>query len=332
MSKHGIFTGLKIPNSAVLQPGSSVGPNAVLGNRAVAPEAESLQNGIWWGNPLLLLKRTDNETSTALGEVNHSAAEATVLPVLGAILVNAVMVFPFVAMLPVMLCVTTTPSDTYRNGIPTRNGSDDIYCWLLLWLVPWLAIVWWVAAALLWKMAFVGSNLSNLERGTAAPSNPSREAVIALNQTVMFAFDTVCEPLKGTPLYNVVLRLSGMRVGRNVCWLGEVCTEPDMLSIGDGTVVAPGVGFIAHNREAISYVFEVSGTLAKTWAKDSIVEQQRSTPNCPAHVQCVLLPMAAHRHWQWLRARRAVYPHGPHHNEEGVGSGANGTRSEGNDI
>ena len=29
--------------------------------------------------------------------------------------------------------------------------------------------------------------------------------------------------------------------------------------------------------------------------------------------------MAAHRHWQWLCARRAIYPHGPHHNEEGVG-------------
>ena len=155
----------------------------------------------------------------------------------------------------------------------------------------------------------------------------------------MFAFDIVCEPLQGTPLYNAVLRLSGMRVGRNVCWLGEVCTEPDMLSVGDGTVVAPGAALIAHNREAVSFVFEVSGTRLPRhglWIVYQsglrVVEHQRYTPNCPAHVQCVLLPMAAHRHWQWLRARRAVCPHGPHHNERGVGFGANGTRSEGNDI
>ena len=42
-----------------------------------------------------MLKRIDNETSV-LGEVNDSAAGATVLPVLGAILVNALMVLPFV--------------------------------------------------------------------------------------------------------------------------------------------------------------------------------------------------------------------------------------------
>merc|ERR1740139_1741334 len=244
-------SGSFVANGAVLQPGSSVGPNAILGNRAVAPEAQQLQNGIWWGNPLLLLKRTGNETNT-LGDMSKSAAGVTVLPVLGAILVNAVVVSPFVAMLPVMLCVATTPSDTYRNGVPTRNGTNDIYCWLLLWLVPWLAVVWWVVAALLWKLTFVGSYL----QGTAAPSNLSREGLTALNQVVMLTIDMACDPLKGTPLYNGVLRLFGMRVGRNVCWLGGACTEPDMLSVGDGTLVAPGTGFIAHNREAVSFVFE----------------------------------------------------------------------------
>ena len=253
-------SGSFVANGAVLQPGSSVGPNAVLGNRAVAPEAELLQNGIWWGNPLLLLKRIDNETSV-LGEVNDSAAGPTVLPVLIAIFVNAVMVLPFVAMLPVMLCVTTTPSDTHRNGVPTRNGADDIYCWLLLWLVPWLAIVWWVVAALLWKMAFVGSFLSSLER--VGPSSPLRDRVRELNELVMFVVDAACGPIKGTPLYSGVLRLFGMRLGRRVCWLGERCPEPDLLSVGDGTLVAPGVDFFTHNREAVSYAFEVSSTCPK---------------------------------------------------------------------
>merc|ERR1740139_1601910 len=248
-------SGSFVANGAVLQPGSSVGPNAVLGNRAVAPEAEQLQNGIWWGNPLLLLKRTGNETNT-LGDMSNSAAGVTVLPVLGAILVNAVVVSPFVAMLPVMLCVATTPSDTYRNGVPTRNGTNDVYCWLLLWLIPWLAIVWWVAAALLWKMACVGSYLSSLERATTTPSSPLHDRVRELNEFVMFAIDTVCVPIKGTPLYSGVLRLFGMRVGRKVCWLGERCPEPDLLSVGDGTLVAPGVDFFTHNREAVSYVFE----------------------------------------------------------------------------
>jgi len=179
-----------------------------------------------------------------------------VLPVLGAILVNAVVVSPFVAMLPVMLCVATTPSDTYRNGVPTRNGTNDVYCWLLLWLIPWLAIVWWVAAALLWKMACVGSYLSSLERATTTPSSPLHDRVRELNEFVMFAIDTVCVPIKGTPLYSGVLRLFGMRVGRKVCWLGERCPEPDLLSVGDGTLVAPGVDFFTHNREAVSYAFE----------------------------------------------------------------------------
>ena len=218
-----------------------------------------MQNGIWWGNPLLLLKRIANGGS----EVSASAAVVTVapvlgakntmllfnwpavLPVLGAVLVNAVVVSPFVAVLPVMLCVTTTPLDTY--------------CWLLLWLaLPWLAVVWWVVMALLWKLAFVGSFLSNLEPATALPSGPLRDRVRELNEVIMFVVDAACGPIKGTPLYNGVLRLFGMSVGRNVCWLGERCPEPDLLSVGDDTLVAPGVDFFTHNREAVSYVFEVS--------------------------------------------------------------------------
>ena len=85
-----------------------------------------------------------------------------------------------------------------------------------------------------------------------------RDRVRELNETVMFAIDMFCEPLKGTPLFSGVLRLFGMRVGRKVCWLGERRPEPDMLSVGDGTLVAPGVHFFTHNREAVSYVFEVS--------------------------------------------------------------------------
>ena len=55
-------------------------------------------------------------------------------------------------------------------------------------------------------------------------------------------------------------------------------------------------------------------------------------PNRLAHVQHVPLPIAAHRHWRRLRAWRAVCPHGPLHNEKGVGPGANGTGDKGNDI
>ena len=35
------------------------------------------------------------------------------------------------------------------------------------------------------------------------------------------------------------------------------------MSVGDGTLVAPGVDFFTHNREAVSYVFEVSSRLTK---------------------------------------------------------------------
>ena len=115
-------------------------------------------------------------------------------------------------------------------------------------------------AALLWKLVFVGSFLSSLERVTTRPSSPLRDRVRELNEVVMFVVDAVCGPIKGTPLYSGVLRLFGMSVGRNVCWLGERCPEPDLLSVGDGTLVAPGVDFFTHNRETVSYVFEVSST------------------------------------------------------------------------
>ena len=208
-----------------------------------------MQNGIWWGNPLHLLKRTANEASNEANsgsEVRNSAVVMG-LPVLGAILMNALLFFPWSAVLPVMLCITTTPSDTY--------------CWLLLWLtLPWLAVAWWVVAAFLWKLIFVGSFLSNFEPATAVASGPLRDRVRELNEVVMFAVNAACEPIKGTPLYNGVLRSFGMRVGRKVCWLGKHCPEPDLLSVGDGTLVAPGVDFFTHNREAVSYVFEVSST------------------------------------------------------------------------
>ena len=108
----------------------------------------------------------------------------------------------------------------------------------------------------LWKMAFVGSFLSSLESVTASSS--LRDRVRELNELVMFVVDAACGPIKGTPLYSGVLRLFGMRVGGKVCWLGERCPEPDLLSVGDGTLVAPGVDFFTHNREAKSYAFEVS--------------------------------------------------------------------------
>jgi len=100
----------------------------------------------------------------------------------------------------------------------------------------------------------------------------------------MFAFDIVCEPLQGTPLYNAVLRLSGMRVGRNVCWLGEVCTveNPTLCLLETAPLYfSPGCRFHRTQPcEAVSYVFEVSGTLAKSWAKDSIELYSRTPAIC----------------------------------------------------
>ena len=43
----------------------------------------------------------------------------------------------------------------------------------------------------------------------------------------------------------------------------SIAQTPDLLSVGDGTLVAPGVDFFTHNREAVNYVFEVSTALAK---------------------------------------------------------------------
>ena len=73
---------------------------------------------------------------------------------------------------------------------------------------------------------------------------------------VQSALDASCEPLKGSPLYNAIQRLLGARVGEGVCWLSNLCPEPEMLSIGAWALIAPGVDFFTHNFENMRFTYE----------------------------------------------------------------------------
>lgn len=59
----------------------------------------------------------------------------------------------------------------------------------------------------------------------------------------------VGEPLRGTPLWGLFVRLNGAHVGRNV-WINSVAiNDHDMLSFGDGSVIGHGVHLSGHTVE-----------------------------------------------------------------------------------
>ena len=80
----------------------------------------------------------------------------------------------------------------------------------------------------------------NYEMGSGLAS--SRDVMVELLQEA----ETLAEPIKGTLLYSLAQRAQGAKVGSNVCWLGNACPEPDLLSVGNGVLVAPGVDFFTH--------------------------------------------------------------------------------------
>lgn len=74
--------------------------------------------------------------------------------------------------------------------------------------------------------------------------------------SVAASLDGECEAVKGTLLFNTILRWCGGRIGKKVCWLASIHLEMDLLSIGDNTVIAPRAALITHNLEEKHFTFE----------------------------------------------------------------------------
>ena len=68
--------------------------------------------------------------------------------------------------------------------------------------------------------------------------------------------DDALSSLKGTRLFTLFLRWAGGDVDKSVVWLGNMPPEPDLLRVGPGTVVGPGVDVFTHNMEGWRYVYE----------------------------------------------------------------------------
>ena len=64
-----------------------------------------------------------------------------------------------------------------------------------------------------------------------------------------------------TIAWNALLRVQGADIGTGACILSSGFDEPDMLRVGEGTIIGPDVAFVTHilDKGAFSYVPIVVG-------------------------------------------------------------------------
>jgi len=249
-----------VANGSVLEPGTIFGPFATLGNRSVAFANVDYVGtmgsaGVWMGvvprspslprstaaarlptsqmSPNLLFRRP----SVASAVHPLPTLPLTLLPPLKVVLLEVL----FKGVLPALSVWATVGAVRYSRAVVPA-------VWFVL---PWLQMAVVVAAAKLWKKGLVGE----FEEAHPAPLFSSQAQARDLVVFVLMAVDDILEVVKGTHLYNVIQCSFGARFG-NVFYLGQQCPEPEMLTIGEGTLIAPGVDFFSHNIENFSFSFE----------------------------------------------------------------------------
>eukprot|EP00397_Hematodinium_sp_SG-2012_P000118 GEMP01000118.1.p1 GENE.GEMP01000118.1~~GEMP01000118.1.p1 ORF type:complete len:2993 (+),score=738.26 GEMP01000118.1:230-9208(+) len=117
---------------------------------------------------------------------------------------------------------------------------------LCIFLIPWCEIACAACVGVFIKRIFVGK----LHAQSAVRLGGAREGLLHAGKTILHHIDRqyfTC--VKGSWVYNAWMRLLGARCGTDIVWLGNMCPEGDMLRVGNGTVVGPGVDFFTHNIE-----------------------------------------------------------------------------------
>ena len=159
-------------------------------------------------------------------------------------------------------------------------------------LTPWLRLLWYLGATRLCKRSLVGTFSEEMSAKLGSRADMCRDIFVG----VLTTLDAAIEPLKGSPIYNAMQRMLGAKVGPGVCWLGlqhvkslftaenflilhcilrfrwlptfvcltltgSPCAEPDMLTVGAGTVIAPGVDFFTHETTGHTSCFSICGAV-----------------------------------------------------------------------
>jgi non-ribosomal peptide synthetase-like protein len=221
-----------LANGVVAMPGATIGPQAVIGNRSIA-SASSLTRGAWIGAPPRLLYRvpeSDDVDSMQLDTGDEARP-----------------IFGWACLLVLNVCVPAAGFATL--GLALERSATGLGLLALL-VAPWLSLFWVSLISEYWTLQR-SHDVDTVDK-VGSWAQQSRD----LTETQMILMSAAMETTKGTPLYNSVLRHMGARVGKNVCWLGNHVPEPDLLQIGDGTIIGPGVDVFTHNKEDAGYTYE----------------------------------------------------------------------------
>ena len=221
-----------IANGSIVAPGCSLGPRAILGNRSAIDSTGAHENGVWLGAPASLLYQSAHALRALTGHAIELRAPVRMVCIF-LVFLSLLTIFPAAASVVVVA--------VYNSFSDAGAGAAVEYV-ILSCLLPWVYLSWSMLLATLAKWILVGRYRE--ERKCEMGSNLANARDVAVE--LLIEAEVLAEPIKGTPLYSLLQRAQGAKVGRGVCWLGNLCPEPDMLSVGDGVLVAPSVDFFTH--------------------------------------------------------------------------------------
>jgi len=218
----------------VLSAGVAIGPYATLGNRAFGEESMAYAHGVFNGAPAELLYKLSASPSglpPAASDIKCVAALAVW-----------------------SLSLVVSQSFTLVMSVPAILLFRLSRWFLIPYIIcnPIGQMVWTIAITLLVKRALIG----RFDEGKPDFTSSWRGL---MRTVVMFHLGAVgesCEVFKGTLVWNSIQRLFGAKIGRDTCWLGNIVPEPEMLTIGDATIIGPGVDFFTHNAENMHFNYE----------------------------------------------------------------------------
>ena len=237
-----------VGNSGLLPTGADLGDEVLIGVLSKPPDdpAKAMETGAtWFGSPAIRLPRRQSFAVFDEGARFRPSRRliATRLAIEYVRITLSMTVF--IALFSAMLSIVGDLSNARHAALWIALAFPALYIWFavaagafvvaLKWLVvgryqPTTAPLW---SLYVWRTELVTSTYENL--------------VVPL----------LLEPLRGTPLLNVYLRLLGCKIGRRVFCDTSDITEYDLVSIGDDAAINENAGLQTHLFE--DRVMKVSG-------------------------------------------------------------------------
>ena len=227
-----------LANEPLVLAGATMEAHTTMGNRSVAMPLVTYDGGVWSGAPAKELYRRDAPMVGDVPKVDATQAFRLLVWPLGVSLFIMILQSSYLAAMGLAL-----------------SALVEITPWLsivLLVVEPWLYVLLALAMAYVAKAVLKGS----FQEGQPDELGSVGSAMRTLVTSVLGELEALIEPLKGTPLFNIVLRLLGARVGDDVIYLGRMVPEADVLHLGDRTVVGPEADMFTHNFENLRFTYE----------------------------------------------------------------------------